>query len=102
MPYYFFNNSKEAVSHYSKAIDIDRELGLRQNEIRHLGNLAAVYNYLDSPSKALENYKKALEIAQNEGYGQEGLANLLGNLGTVCRNLVSFIQVRLKNTLKRQ
>jgi tetratricopeptide (TPR) repeat protein len=80
---------EKAIEQYEQALAIAREIGHRQGEGNHLGNLGTAYSALGQVEKAIEQYEQALAIAREIGYRQnEG--NWLGNLGSAYFDLKQY------------
>jgi len=71
---------EEAIKFYDGALTIAREIGNRDAEGNHLGNLGSVYRDLGQIEKAIEYYEQALTIAQEIG-DRRGEGSQLGSLG---------------------
>ena len=65
---------------YEQALAIAREIGDRQGEANHLGNLGICYADLGQTQRAIELLRAGLAIAREIG-DRQGEADHLGNLG---------------------
>ncbi|MFH1014332.1 MAG: tetratricopeptide repeat protein [Nitrospirota bacterium] len=79
----------KANNHLAQALKISRDIGDKQREGIHLGNLGLVYNSLGRYSTAIKYHKKALEISQDTGY-KRGEGNHLGSLGIAYSSLGDY------------
>ena len=85
-----FDKAKE---YLEKALAIAIEIGDREGEERHYGNLGAVFRSLADYVKAKEYLEKALAIAIEIG-DIEGEERHYGNLGTVFVNLGKYVKAK--------
>jgi tetratricopeptide (TPR) repeat protein len=64
---------QEAITHYQRALAIDRELGIKEGYANNIGNLGNVYRKMGRFEEAEQCYREALAIALELGH-QEGIA----------------------------
>ena len=77
---------EHTIKYLQQALQISREIGDRQGEGSHLGNLGIAYSNVGEVQKAIEHYQQALQISREIG-DRQGEGNSLGNLGIAYSNL---------------
>ena len=111
--YYQKADFEKAIEYYLKAFKLDEELGAKSRMATILGNIGVVYHaQADSTirnttlrnslySKALEYYKRALEMEEQLG-NSASIVRHLGNIGTLNIQLGNYInaQIYLVKALK--
>ena len=81
--------NQKAIEYLEQALQIAREMGDRQNEGIHLGNLGNAYTNLGEYRKAIKYHEQALQIAREIGDRKVEGSNL-GNLGSAYANLGEY------------
>ena len=84
----------EAVEHHKQALAISQEIGYRQGEVSHLGNLGNAYFSLEWYAEAVEHLMQALAISQ-EIRDRQGEGSCLNNLGEAYHGLVRYSRLGL-------
>ena len=79
----------EAISHYQKALLIQKNIGNKRGEAITLGNLGATYQSLFQFEESISYYNQSLEISRNIG-DKRGEGIDLGNLGWSYLRLEKF------------
>jgi len=87
--YYDLSDYPKALEYYSKALQLDEEIGNKVGIGANLVNNGNIYSYLCDFGIALEYYGKALVILEEIGH-KHFQANALGNIGLVYNNLSDY------------
>jgi tetratricopeptide (TPR) repeat protein len=78
-----------AIDFYQQSLEIQREIGDRQDEAASLGNLGNAYESLGEYQRAIDFQQQSLEIRREIG-DRQGEANSLGNLGNTYQSLGEY------------
>jgi len=89
--YWNLSDYQKALEYYSKALQINEEIGKKDGIATNLGNIGIVYQNLSDYPKAIEYFSKALHINDEIGY-KIGTARNLGNIGVVYSNLSDYLK----------
>ena len=76
------NNYPEAFELYSEALELNRQLGLKEKEAALLGNMGVVMDELGRYAEALTYYFESLKLEELMG-NKRGQAITLGNIGII-------------------
>ena len=80
--YRYLGEYDTSIAHFSRALEINKQIGNRDQEGINLGSLAIIYKYQGDYEKALDHYTKAIDIAREIGNKRvEGIN--LGNVALV-------------------
>jgi CHAT domain-containing protein/Flp pilus assembly protein TadD len=87
--YYDLGNYQKAIEFYTKALQIDIQIGDKKGEGADYGNLGNAYDSLGDYQKAIEYQNKRLQIALQIG-DKQGEGQVYGNLGIAYYSLDDY------------
>jgi tetratricopeptide (TPR) repeat protein len=87
--YHQLGDYRRAIELYTRALDIDREVGNRSSEAGHLGDLGLSYYRLGDYQRAIKLHTQALDIDREVG-NRAGESRHLSNMGVPYQHLGDY------------